>query len=238
MSGHSKWSQIKHKKGATDQKRGQLFSKLAKKISIAAKDNPDPSTNYKLQAAIDEAKSANVPKDNIERAIKSSSEKDSAELKEVVIQAVGPESIAIIIEAITDNSNRTINEVKNILSKNNAKMAEVGSLDWMFDKLGVVKFTKENKDLNEEQELILIEAGVQDIQKNNEEISTLCQTEDLYTIKNLLIEMGIKPDYAEIEYIPKNPILMQDNSEKNKLEKLFEELNDHDDVENIYSNNG
>lgn len=134
MSGHSKWSQIKHKKGISDQKKGQLFSKLAKKISIAAKDGTDPSSNYKLQSAIEEARSFNMPKDNIDRAIKRANEKDISSLEKVVVQAIGPESTAFIIEAITDNKNRTIGELKNIFFKNDAKMVSENSLNWMFDK--------------------------------------------------------------------------------------------------------
>jgi YebC/PmpR family DNA-binding regulatory protein len=134
MSGHSKWSQIKHKKGIADQKRGQLFSKLSKLISVAARSNPDPATNPRLQNAIEHARTFNVPKDNIERAIKRAQDKDAAALDEISIQAIGPSSVALIIQAITDNRNRTINEVKKILSDHDSKMAGEGSLNWMFDK--------------------------------------------------------------------------------------------------------
>lgn len=133
MSGHSRWSQIKHKKGVTDQKKGQVFSKLANKITIAARSGTDPSSNHKLQSAVDEARAANMPKDNIERAIKRAGEKDAAAIKEVLIQAIGPGGVAIAIEGVTDNSNRTISEIKNILSGNEAKMVPEGSLGWMFD---------------------------------------------------------------------------------------------------------
>lgn len=132
MSGHSKWSQIRHKKGISDQKKGQLFSKLAKKISIAARVGIDPSANYKLQSAIDEARTFNMPKENIERAIKRASDKDTTALNELVIQAMGPAGIAIVVEAITNNKNRTINEIKYILSENGFNMVHEGSLNWMF----------------------------------------------------------------------------------------------------------
>lgn len=133
MSGHSKWSQIKHKKGASDQKRGQLFSKLSKKISIAAREGADPSANYKLQSVIAEARSFNMPKENIERAIKRASEKEAVALDALIIHAMGPSGIAIIVEAITDNKNRTINEVRHILTDHEAKMVPENSLNWMFD---------------------------------------------------------------------------------------------------------
>jgi transcriptional/translational regulatory protein YebC/TACO1 len=172
MSGHSKWSQIKHKKGISDQKRGQLFSKLAKKISIAARDGSDPSSNFKLQASIDEARSFNMPKDNIERAIKRASEKEITDLENIIIQAMGPSGVAFIIEAITDNRNRTINEIKNILAKNETKMVPEDSLNWMFDK----------------------------------------------------------------DWTPYSPIELADQNFHNKIEKLFNELDEQDDVENIHSN--
>ncbi|MBI2062660.1 MAG: YebC/PmpR family DNA-binding transcriptional regulator [Candidatus Yanofskybacteria bacterium] len=134
MSGHSKWSQIKHKKGISDQKKGQLFSKLAKKISVAAREGMDPSTNYKLQSVIDEARVLNMPKDNIERAIKKAGDKDTTALNELVIQTMGPAGIALIIIAITDNKNRTVNEIKHILAEHEIKMVPENSLNWMFDK--------------------------------------------------------------------------------------------------------
>ena len=134
MSGHSKWSQIKHKKGVSDQKKGQLFSKLSKKISIAARDGADHSSNYKLQSVIDEARSFNMPKENVERAIKRASEKGAAALDTLIIQAMGPSSIAIVIEAITDNKNRTLNELKHLLAEHEVKMVPENSLNWMFTK--------------------------------------------------------------------------------------------------------
>jgi YebC/PmpR family DNA-binding regulatory protein len=172
MSGHSKWSQIKHQKGIADQKKGQVFSKLAKKISIAARDGADPAANYKLQSAIDEARALNMPKDNIDRAIKRAGEKESQALDRIIVQAMGHGSVAIIIEAITDNRNRTINEIKNILFKNEAKMVPENSLNWMFDK----------------------------------------------------------------NWEPHALLEITDESAKNKIEKLFNELDDQDDIENIYSN--
>ncbi len=133
MSGHNKWQQIRHKKGVSDQHKGQIFSKLSKKIAILAREGTDPATNYRLYSAIEEARAFNMPKENIERAIKRAGEKEMAALNEVIIQAMGPGSIAIVIEAVTDNKNRTIGEIKNVLMKNEAKMVLEGSLNWMFD---------------------------------------------------------------------------------------------------------
>lgn len=171
MSGHSKWSQIKHKKGVSDQKKGQIFSKLAKKISITAREGIDPSANYKLQSAIEEARTFNMPKENIERAIKRASEKDAAALNEVIIQAMGPGGIAIVIKGITDNKNRTINEIKHILVNNEVRIVPENSLNWMFG-----------------------------------------------------------PDWT-----PHTPI-EADQTTQEKLDKLLETLDNHDDVENVYTN--
>ena len=172
MSGHSRWSQIKHKKEIEDLKRGQLFSKLAKKISIAARSGSDPAINFKLQSAIEEAHSFNLPKENIERAIKRASDKTTAALDQIVIQAIGPGAVAIVIEAITDNRNRTISEVKNILVNGGAKMVPEGSLNWMFSK----------------------------------------------------------------NWTPLTPVELNDPIVRQKLERLFEELDDHADVEEVYTN--
>ena len=172
MSGHSKWSQIKHKKGISDQKKGQVFSKLAKRISMAAREGADPAANYKLQAIINEARSFNMPKDNIERALKRAGEKENMALNEITIQAIGPASAALVIKGLTDNKNRTISEIKNILSKNEARMVPENSLNWMFD-------------------------------KNNEPVA---------------------------------PLEITDQSILAKINKLLEELEDQDDVEEIYSN--
>ncbi len=146
MSGHSKWAQIKHKKGISDQKKGRVFSKLANKITIAARSGTDPLANYKLQSTIEEARAVNMPKENIERAIKRATEKEAASLNEITVQAMGPGSVAVVIEAITDNKNRTIAEVKNILAKNGFKMVPEGSLNWMFDASWAPKNPLENSD--------------------------------------------------------------------------------------------
>ncbi len=133
MSGHSKWSQIKHKKGATDQKRGQLFSKLSKNITLAARNGSDPKSNTALANAIEQARTANMPKDNIERAIKKVADKSAAQLQEIVVEAIGPGGVALRIKGITDNSNRTISEVKRILADHQSKMVQPGSISWMFN---------------------------------------------------------------------------------------------------------
>ena len=174
MSGHSKWSTIKHKKELTDKKRGQIFSKLAKLITVAAKNGTDPEVNPKLKGAIEKAKEFNLPNENIERAIKKAGEKDKAQLETLLIEAIGPLSIIILVEVITDNKNRTMAEVKSILSENGFKIVAPGNLLWQFGKVGR-------------------------------------------------------------EYIPKIPIQIEAET-KIKLKTVFEKLDDHDDIEEIYSN--
>ncbi|MDP3954156.1 MAG: YebC/PmpR family DNA-binding transcriptional regulator [bacterium] len=243
MSGHSKWSQIKHKKGAADQKKGQLFSKLSKKISIAAKSGADPSLNYHLQSAIDAAHSANMPKDNIERAIKRGSDKNLAELKEITVQALLG-SVAIIIVAITDNSNRTIGDIKNILTKHSAKMAEAGSLDWLFEKKSIIEAVPNSKPdgspgrqlLDEASELALIDSGADDIQLQKDRITVLAAPEHLHQIKEALGQLGFSTEYAQIDFVPKNTVTVADADTRHILDTLFEDLDNQDDVESLYSN--
>lgn len=165
MAGHSKWKQIKHKKEITDKKKSAVFSKLAKLITIAARDNPDINTNIRLQATIQRAKNANMPKDNIERAISKARDKESNDLKEILIYAVGNNNTAFIVKAVTDNSNRTIQELKQIFTNNNLKMAADGSLDWMFDKNKDTTYTPKfpiDIDLEEENKMIKILETIED----------------------------------------------------------------------------
>lgn len=183
MSGHSKWSQIKHKKELTDKKRGQIFSKLAKMITVAAKEGIGPETNSKLKSAIEKAKEFNLPNENIERAIKRAGEKDKTQIETVLLESIGPLNVVILIEAVTDNKNRTISEIRAILSENNFKTVPSGSLLWQFER-----------------------------------------------------KKNIMNDSTEIELVPKTPIKIEDNGLKIKLNSLFEKLDEHDDVEEIYSN--
>jgi YebC/PmpR family DNA-binding regulatory protein len=230
MSGHSKWSQIKHKKGIADKKKSNTFSKIAKIIAIAARAGSDPSSNIQLQNAIDRARTANMPKDNIERAIKKASDKESNALQEVILQATGPENTAFIIEAITDNSNRTVNELRHLLSTIDCKMAPEGSLDWLFERKGIITISKP---LDEEMELKLIELGLQDIQQGDERYFLIIEPASLYTVQKYIEQRHIIPESAELRSIAKNPV--QVTSEE-KIFHIIETIEDYDDVENVFSN--
>ncbi len=243
MSGHSKWSSIKHKKALTDAKRSKVFSKFAKIISIAAKGDPNPETNSKLKSAIEKARTVNMPNINIERAIKKAFGKDAVQLTQAQFEILGPGQIAIIVGAITDNTNRTLGDIRQILMKNNAKLASPGAISWMFEKLGIIKTAPltdpENKRQNlvaEDMELEIIEAGAQDMKKEGDTLIIYTKPELLEQVKSTVTAMELPIEYAEIEMVPKTSIVIDNPNTKEKLEKLFEALDDHEEVEYIYSN--
>jgi len=237
MSGHSKWKTIKHKKSKEDAKRGRLFSKLTKAIIIAAKEGGgDPNQNILLTNAIQKAKEFNMPKDNIKRAIKKGIGKVGGyELEKVVYEGYGPEGIAVIVEAMTDNRKRTASEMRNIFSKHNGNLGSTGCVGWMFDRKGVISL-KDGSYIDEDEILRLaIDAGANDIiiEKDYYEIYT--EPTKLMKVKDFLIDKGLSPDSTEIILIPKNFKLL-DESKALKALKLINALNEQDDVQEIYTN--
>lgn len=242
MSGHSKWSQIKHRKAITDKKKSQIFSKLTKLISIAAKEGTDPNTNYKLKSAVEKAKSLNMPSENIKRAISKIKDAPQVALEELTIEAVGPVNISIIIEAITDNKNRTLAEIKKLLSKNEAKIATPGSQLWQFKRMGIIKLSIPSSDkrkrnlIQEDLELQLIEAGAEEIKKEDSVLEIYTKPENVEIVKTTLNNMELDIESSGLEYIPKMPLKIEGSATKIKLNNLFEILDEYDDVEEIYSN--
>ncbi|MFC1629970.1 YebC/PmpR family DNA-binding transcriptional regulator [Patescibacteria group bacterium] len=234
MSGHSHWKKVKYKKGATDAKKSKMFSKLSRMISVAAQEKGgDPSTNNKLKIAIDTAKSFNLPKDTIERAIKKGTgELEGTKLEEVLFEAYGPQKTALIIEGITDNKNRTFSDIKQVLFQYNGKLAETGSVQWLFDRKGVitVNVTDQKK---EDIELIAIEAGVDDIAWNDGEVDLYTKAEDLEKVRKNLEEKNLKIESSSLDWVAKQNIKVE-NTES--VEKLFEALDEVDEVQEIYSN--
>jgi len=237
MSGHSKWSTIKHKKGATDAKRGKIFTKLAKEITIAAKQGGgDVNMNARLRQAILAAKDENMPKDNIERAIK----KGTGELgggvnyEEVVYEGYGPGGVAVLIEVMTDNRNRTVAEVRHILSKHGGNLGENGCVGWMFEKKGniVVSKTAIAEDVLLE---IAMEAGADDVLDDGEFFEILSSPTLLETLHRAIEAQGIKIEQAQITMIPQNTVQL-DESKAEQMLKLMEKLEDNDDVQNVYAN--
>lgn len=239
MSGHSKWAQIKRQKGATDQKRGTLFTKLGNAITIAARQGGgDPAINFKLRLAIDNAKKANMPKENIEKAVKrGTGELEGVKLEEVSYEAFGPGGVVLVIQSLTDNKNRTLSFIKHILSKYDGRLSGPGSVGWMFEKKGVIRIM--NSDLptkKEELELKSIDAGAEDFKEGEEEITIYTKPEDLEKVKENLEKENISPSYAEVELKAKNEVKIEDEKIKEKLEKLFEELDNCEEVNDYYTN--
>lgn len=237
MSGHSKWKTIKHKKSLTDAKRGKAFSKLAMVVAIAARKGADPAFNFELRQAVEKAKAANMPQDNIERAIKKGSgESGGAQMEELTYEAYGPGGAALIITAITDNKNRTAPEIKFILSQHNGKFAEAGSVGWMFEKKGVISLTKPTEKSKDDLEMTAIEAGAENTLWEDDILEIYTAQEKLEEIKTNLINAGLKPEESSLDFVAKNLIEITDEKSKAQLEKLYEALDENDDVQEIYSN--
>lgn len=241
MSGHSKWAQIKRQKGVADIKRGNLFTKLANAITVVAKQGgADPEMNFKLRIAIDKAKSANMPSDNIERAIKrGTGGAEGNTLEEVIYEVYGPGGTAIIIEALTDNKNRTISVIRKLIEKSEGKLGSTNSVMWMFEKRGVLRVTKESmekiKNIDEFQ-LKAIDVGAEEIIPEQKGLIIYTKPEDLHKIKELLKNEGVNFDSSDIEWVAKDRVRIEDEATKNKLEKIFIELEDNDEVNNYYTN--
>ena len=231
MSGHSKWSKIKRKKGATDAKRSANFTKLANVITVAARSGNEPDTNFKLRMAIDKARSFSLPKDNIERAIKrGTGELKGSQIEEITYEGFGPEGIALVIEVVTDNKNRAVSTVKHILSKYGGKLGGPGSTAWLFNQKGVI--TLDVKELTDEQQLKLIDAGAEDIE-TDDGITIYTAVEQFETVKKKIEEIKLPILESGLEYVAKD--LVKPEKEQS-LMKLFEDLDGCDDVSNFYSN--
>ena len=237
MAGHSKWANIKHRKAAQDAKRANVFTKLANAITIAAREKgPDPEMNPTLRTAIAKARAANMPKDNIQRAIKRGSPDSGEKFDSIIYEGYAPGKVAILIETITNNKNRTNQEIKSILSKNGGSFAQEGSVMWLFDKVGKILIKKDDVSNIETLELDAIDAGAEDIKEDTDGIVILTKPEELYKTEKEIEKKGYKISESELDFIPKNPIKIEDEKTREKIEKLFELIDENDDVQNIYSN--
>jgi YebC/PmpR family DNA-binding regulatory protein len=237
MSGHSKWSSIKHKKGAADAKRGKIFTKLIREITTAARiGGADPNANSRLRMAIDSAKAENMPKDNIERAIKKGTGTldGAVAYEEYNYEGYGPGGVAILIEVLTDNKKRTTAEVRHILSRLNGNLGEAGCVNWLFSKKGFMSFDKKSVDSDKIMELAL-EAGAEDINEDENEIEVYTDISNFEALKKLFEENKIPPIVAEISMVPQNYVKLEGKSAETML-KLMEALEDSDDVQNVYAN--
>jgi len=236
MAGHSKWHNIQHRKNRQDAKKSKIFTKVTKEIVLAAKaGGGNPETNPRLRAAIDAAKSVNLPKDKIETAIKKGTgELGGDNIEEVIYEGYGPGGVAILVEAATDNRNRTVAEIRHILSKNGGSMGESGCVAWMFEKKGVFSFEKEKYSEEELLELGL-EAGIEDISDDGEVWLVKCDPKDFAQVKAYFDQNGITYVEAQLTMLPKNSVEV-DKETAEKLLKLYDALDDHDDVQNVYAN--
>ena len=237
MSGHSKWAQIKRKKAATDVKRGKIFTKLIREIITAARlGGGDPDSNARLRAAIEAAKAENMPKQNIERAIKKGTgELEGSYYEEVSYEGYGTGGIAILISALTDNRNRTVSELRYLFSKYGGNLGETGCVSWMFEKKGVISFAKNEIDEEGLMELA-VEAGAEDIKIEEDEFEVITSPEEFDRIKQFFDKAGLKYERAEITMICKNVVKITDKNQAERILKLMEALEDHDDVQKVYAN--
>ena len=236
MSGHSKWSTIKHKKGAADAKRGKLFTKAIKEITIAAREGGgDPSANPRLRLAVDNAKSINMPADNIERAIKKATgELDGVTYHELTYEGYATGGIALLVEVATDNKNRTVAEVRHLFSKHNGSMGESGSVAWMFEKKGIISLPKQEKSEDEVLEIVL-NAGAEDLQTEDEFFEIQTDVESFEPVRKALLNKNLNVENASLQWIAKNTLNIK-GEDAEQVMKLVEALEDCDDVQNVYTN--
>jgi YebC/PmpR family DNA-binding regulatory protein len=238
VSGHSKWSSIKHKKGAADAKRGKLFSKLTRAIIVAAKEGGgDPSGNLALQNAIEKAKSYSMPKDNIDRAIAkgSGADADASAFETVVYEGYGPSGVAVIVEALTDNRNRTASDVRHTFAKNDGNLGGSGAVSWLFERRGVVLVPAAGTD---EDELMLAaaEGGAEDIALDGSSYQVLTAPENLAAVREAIEQAGFAIDSAELTMLPKTTVEVADEGDAKKVLRLMDQLEDNDDVQDVYAN--
>lgn len=237
MSGHSKWSTIKRKKGANDARRGQLFTRLAREIAVAAREGGgDPEINFRLRLAIDKARANNMPKDNIERAIRrgTGEDKDAADFEEVMYEGYGPNGVALLIDCVTDNRNRTVADIRHVLNRYNGSMGEAGSVAWQFTRVAYFSFPAQGKDSDQVFE-IAVEAGADDVTFGEEDIEIIGPVESFKQIADGLRQAKIQPEEAGLKMVPNNELALE-IEETIQVMKVIDALEELDDVQEIYSN--
>jgi YebC/PmpR family DNA-binding regulatory protein len=238
MAGHSKWAQIKHKKAHTDVKKGKIFSKIVKEISVAARlGGGDPDANPRLRLAIEKAKEVNMPHDNIKRAImKGTGELPGAAYEEVVYEGYGPGGVALYIQALTDNKNRTVPELRHLLAKHGGNMGESGCVAWLFEKSGYILIEKTVVD-EDSLMSVAVEAGASDMKNedNEENYEIITGSDDLNEVKDALSRAGVPVSLAEVTMLPSNYVML-DGRQAEQMTRLMDALEEHDDVQNVYAN--
>ena len=238
MSGHSKWSSIKHKKGAADAKRGKLFSKLSRAIIVAAREGgPDPAANLALANAVEKARSYSMPKENIERAIArgSGTDSDAQAFETVVYEGYGPNGVALIVEALTDNRNRTASDVRHAFDKNDGNLGGSGAVAWLFERRGVVLVDADKAD-EDELTLAAAEGGADDVTRDGSTFQVTSAPEALVSVREAIEDAGIEIESAELTMVPKTTIELADESAAKKVLRLVDALEESDDVQDVYAN--
>ncbi len=237
MSGHSKWSTIKHKKSAQDAKRGRIFTKLTKEIMVAARlGGGDPASNPRLRAAIQAAKAENMPKDKIERAIKKGTgELEGERYEEIQYEGYGPGGVAILVESMTDNRQRTVADLRHLFSKRGGNLGEPGSVAWMFEKKGLIIIDKGAVD-EETLMTVALDAGAEDLNEEDDIWEVHTDPSSFDAVKSALEEAGISYQSAKVTMVPKNIVKVEDEKQATQLLRLMDSLEDHNDVQNVYAN--
>jgi YebC/PmpR family DNA-binding regulatory protein len=236
MSGHSKWSTIKHKKGAADARRGKIFTKIIKEITVAARmGGGDPNGNPRLRSAILAAKAENMPKENIERAVKKGTgELPGVSYEEATFEGYGPGGVAVLVEILSDNRKRTVADIRHIFSKNAGSLGEAGCVSWMFDKKGLIVFEKNKVDEEKLMDLAL-EAGAQDVRETEKEYEVIAEPAEFEQVKKKLEEAKLAPTYAEIGMVPQSTVRLS-GKEAQQMLRLMESLEDSEDIQHVYAN--
>lgn len=232
MAGHNKWSKIKRDKGVNDAKRGAVFTKIGNMIAIAARAGTDPTMNSALALAIEKARQANMPKDNIQRSIDRAADKNAAQLEEITYEGYGPGGVGIIIETATDNKNRTYPEVRTALTKNGGTMADPGSVMFQFTRKGVIRVAA----TGEEALLTVLDAGAEDAAEEDEGLTVYTDMKDLAKVRQAIVDAGLTVDDAELQYVPNSHVAIDDAEIARKIMKILDALDDVDDVVNVHTN--
>lgn len=232
MAGHSKWSKIKRDKGVNDAKRGAVFTKIGNMIAIAAKGGTDPSMNPSLALAIEKARQANMPKDNIQRSIDRAADKNAAVLEEITYEGYGPGGVGIIIETATDNKNRTYPEVRTALTKNGGTMADAGSVMFQFTRKGVIRVAATGEDAL----LAVLDAGAEDAAEDDGELIVYTDMKDLHAVRTAIADAGLEVLDAELQYVANNEVPVDDEETASKIMKVLEAIEDVDDVVSVHTN--
>ncbi|MCA1629409.1 MAG: YebC/PmpR family DNA-binding transcriptional regulator [Acidobacteria bacterium] len=236
MSGHSKWHTIKHKKGALDAKRGKVFTKLIKEITVAARvGGGDPDANARLRKAVSDAKGANMPNDTIARAIRrGTGEEEGVSYEEITYEGYGPGGVAVMVDSMTDNRNRTVAEIRHMFSKNGGNLGTTGAVNWMFEKKGYIVVAKSAKPEDELFEIVT-DAGAEDLRDDGDNFEIITSPDDFDAVLEAVKKAGLEPEVAEVELLPKEYKKLEGQEAKQML-KLMESLEDHDDVQKVSAN--